>query len=505
MTKPNIVLIMADQLAPQWTGAYGHPMVKTPHMDALAARGTRFDAAYCNSPLCAPSRASFMSGQQVSRIAAFDNAAEFPASIPTFAHYLRLAGYKTVMSGKMHFVGPDQLHGFEERLTTEVYPVDLAWTPDWTKPDERIAHWYHNMDAVRQAGEAMTTFQYDYDDEAVFMARRRIFEHAMTGDAPLAMVVSLIHPHDPYVARPEFMELYDPDEIPMPGSEVATDPHSARLRTGIEAEQGAVSEDEIRKARHGYFANVSYFDDNVGKIVQALREADMLENTIIVVTSDHGDMLGEKGLWYKMSWLEHAARVPLIFAGPGVLQQTCADPCSLVDILPTFCEIGGCDGEPGAEVDGVSLWPTLTEGAASQREVIGEYCAEMTPGVPVCMIRRGPWKYIHCAYDPPVLYNVEEDPGELVNRADDPGCRDVVTAFQDEAASRWDDEAIRDAVTASQTARRVVQAANEVGRMTPWDYQPPRDASKEFVRNTVSWDDVLNRMQYPAPKGVSGP
>ena len=505
MNTPNIVLIMADQLAPQWTGAYGHPMVKTPHMDALAARGTRFNAAYCNSPLCAPSRASFMTGQQISRIAAFDNAAEFPASIPTFAHYLRLAGYKTVMSGKMHFVGPDQLHGFEERLTTEVYPVDLAWTPDWTKPDERIAHWYHNMDAVRQAGEAMTTFQYDYDDEAVFMARRRIFEHAMTGDAPLAMVVSLIHPHDPYVARPEFMGLYDPDDIPLPEGEVATDPHSARLRTGIEAEQGAVSEDEIRKARQGYFANVSYFDDNVGKIVQALREADMLENTIVVVTSDHGDMLGEKGLWYKMSWLEHAARVPLIFAGPGVVQQTCADPCSLVDILPTFCEIGGCDGKFGGEVDGVSLWPTLTEGVASQSEVIGEYCAEMTPGVPVCMIRRGPWKYIHCAYDPPVLYNVDEDPGELVNLADDPGCRDVVKAFQDEAASRWDDEAIRDAVIASQTARRVVQAANEVGRMTPWDYQPPRDASKEFVRNTVSWDDVLNRMQYPAPKGVSGP
>ena len=157
MTQPNIVIIMADQLSPQWTSAYGHPVAKTPHMDALAARGTRFDAAYCNSPLCAPSRASFMSGQQVSAIGAYDNAAEFPASVPTFAHELRLAGYRTVLSGKMHFVGPDQLHGFEERLTTDVYPADLAWTPDWTRPDERIAHWYHNMDAVRQAGEAMTT------------------------------------------------------------------------------------------------------------------------------------------------------------------------------------------------------------------------------------------------------------------------------------------------------------------------------------------------------------
>ena len=165
MKKPNIVLIMADQLAPQWTGTYGHSLVKTPHMDALAARGTRFDAAYCNSPLCAPSRASFMSGKQVTEIGAYDNAAEFPATIPTFAHYLRSAGYRTCLSGKMHFVGPDQLHGFEERLTTDIYPADTAWTPDWHKPEERIAHWYHNMDAVHQAGPAATTFQYEYDDE----------------------------------------------------------------------------------------------------------------------------------------------------------------------------------------------------------------------------------------------------------------------------------------------------------------------------------------------------
>ena len=110
---PNIVLIMADQLAPQFTGAYGHPVVKTPHIDALAARGMRFDAAYCNSPLCAPSRFSFMSGQLISRIAAYDNASEFSAAVPTFAHYLKVLGYHTCLSGKMHFVGPDQMHGFE--------------------------------------------------------------------------------------------------------------------------------------------------------------------------------------------------------------------------------------------------------------------------------------------------------------------------------------------------------------------------------------------------------
>ena len=141
---PNIVLIMADQLAPQFTGAYGHPVVKTPHIDALAGRGMRFDSAYCNSPLCAPSRFSFMSGQLVSRIGAYDNASEFSASVPTFAHYLKLMGYRTCLSGKMHFVGPDQMHGFEERVTTDIYPSDYAWTPDWERTEERIDKWYHN-------------------------------------------------------------------------------------------------------------------------------------------------------------------------------------------------------------------------------------------------------------------------------------------------------------------------------------------------------------------------
>ncbi|MEM6728259.1 MAG: choline-sulfatase [Pseudomonadota bacterium] len=501
MTQPNIVLIMADQLAPHWTGTYGHPHVQTPHMDALAARGTRFDAAYCNSPLCAPSRASFMSGQLPTAIGAYDNAAEFPSTVPTFAHYLRRAGYRTCLSGKMHFVGADQLHGFEERLTTEVYPVDTAWTPDWRAPEERIAHWYHNMDVVRQAGAAKTTFQYEYDDEAVFFARRRIFEYRMEEAAPFAMVVSLIHPHDPYVARPEFWNLYEGVDLEPPKGPLAVDPHSNRVRAGIEAFEGAVSDDEIMRARRAYFANVSYFDDNVGKIVAALADADLLDNTIIIVTSDHGDMLGERGLWYKMSWFEAAARVPLIVAGPGVRHQTRGEPCSLVDILPTLREIAGDTSELGAPLAGRSLWPTLSEGRESQTEAIGEFCGETTPGAPLLMIRRGRFKYVHCAVDPPQLYDVEADPGELRNLASDPDYTEIADAFAQEVAARWDSDAITADVMASQAARRMINGALTKGRYAPWDYDPPRDASKEFVRNTVSWDDVVYRMQYPPPEG----
>ncbi|MEM7056173.1 MAG: choline-sulfatase [Pseudomonadota bacterium] len=499
MTRPNIVLIMADQLAPQFTGAYGHPLVQTPHMHALAERGTRFDAAYCNAPLCAPSRFSFMSGQLVTRIAAYDNASEFPATVPTFAHYLRMAGYRTCLSGKMHFVGPDQLHGFEERLTTDIYPADHAWTPDWELPDERIDSFYHNMDAVKNAGKAATTFQIEYDEETAFFARRRIFEYAMEKVDPFCMVVSFIHPHDPYVARPEWWDLYDHETIEMPGSPTATDPHSERLMKGIEAGVAEVTKDQIRNARHAYFANTTYFDSKVGAVVQALEESEQLDNTVVIVTADHGDMLGERGLWYKMTFFEHSGRVPMIVAGPGVQNQTIDAPCSLVDILPTFLDIAGVDAELGMPIDGTSLWPTLTDGRETQTEAIGEYCAEMAPAAPVFMIRRGRWKYIHCDADPAQLYDVEADPAELTNLASDPAHADTAAAFAEEVRARWDSEKISVDVIATQKQRRAVHAAMEAGLMTSWDYQPKRDAANEFVRNHVSWDDVLNRMQYPPP------
>jgi choline-sulfatase len=147
--RPNFLILMADQLTARALPAYGNRVAKTPHIDALAGAGVVFDSFYCNSPLCEPSRLSFLSGRQVSAIGAYDNAAEFPAQVPTFAHYLRRAGYQTVLSGKMHFGGADQLHGFEERLTTDIYPADFGWTPDWTRFEHRPT-WYHTMDSVTQ-------------------------------------------------------------------------------------------------------------------------------------------------------------------------------------------------------------------------------------------------------------------------------------------------------------------------------------------------------------------
>jgi choline-sulfatase len=499
-TRPNIVLIMADQLAPHFTGAYGHGVVKTPNLDALAARGACFDAAYCNSPLCAPSRAAFMTGQLISRLGTYDNASDFAASVPTFAHYLRQAGYRTCLAGRMHFVGPDQLHGFEERVTTDVYPADFAWVPDWQHADQRIDRWYHNMDPVFEAGSAVTAFQIEYDEEVGFAARRRLMQYACDRDAPFALVASFMNPHDPYVALPEFWNLYDDDAIDLPETgmnAVDRDPFSARVFDGIGAGAATTGAADIRRARRGYYANVSYFDSKIGEIVGAVEEIGQLDNTIFIVTSDHGDMLGERGLWYKMSFFEHSARVPLVIAGPGIAEGRIASPCSLVDLLPTMLDFAGAADMPmGRPVDGRSLAPMARGGDEDDGCAIGEYCAEMTAS-PVFMIRRGAWKYVHCDDDPPQLYRLDDDPLERINLAADPGCAQIAADFAAEVVSRWDSATLRDDVIASQAARRVVHRAMQTGRRTDWDYTPPRDAAEEYVRNHIDWTVAAARTRFP--------
>ena len=171
----NILVIMADQLSALALGCYHNADVKSPNIDRLAAEGVLFDSAYSSSPLCTPARYTLMTGQNVSACGGYDNAAYMPATMPTFAHYLRLMGYRTCLSGKMHFVGPDQLHGFEDRVTTDIYPADFGWIPDWENADERIDLWYHNMSSVKQAGVASISNQLAYDDEVGTQAMRVIY------------------------------------------------------------------------------------------------------------------------------------------------------------------------------------------------------------------------------------------------------------------------------------------------------------------------------------------
>jgi choline-sulfatase len=224
MNPPNVLVLMVDQLAGTFVPDGPAAFLHAPNLRALAARSARFTNAYTASPLCAPARASFMSGLLPSRTRVYDNAAEFASDIPTFAHHLRRAGYRTCLAGKMHFVGPDQLHGFEERLTTDVYPADFGWTPDYARPGERIDWWYHNLGSVTGAGTAEITNQLEYDDEVAYHATAKLHDLSRRQDVrPWCLTVSFTHPHDPYVARQRFWDLYEDCPALLP--EVAAIPY----------------------------------------------------------------------------------------------------------------------------------------------------------------------------------------------------------------------------------------------------------------------------------------
>ncbi len=505
-TKPNILIVMADQMAPAFLPIYGHRVVKAPHLEALAREGVVFDSAYCNSPLCSPSRAIFMTGQLPSRSGVYDNAAEFRADIPTYAHHLRSLGYRTILSGKMHFCGPDQLHGFEQRLTTDIYPADYGWTPDWDHPEAR-PDWYHNMSSVTQAGLCVRTNQLDFDDEVIFTSERALYEIARSNDKrPFLLVASLTHPHDPFAIPERYWSLYRDEDIDMPGPIVPReelDPHSLRIRHVCAMDAETVGEQHIRNARHAYYGAISYVDDNLGRLMEALRATGLASNTIIVFTSDHGEMLGERGLWFKMNFFEGGARVPLIVSAPQkYAPRRVAESVSLVDLTPTLIDMAGGDSAAlGATIDGRSLKGHL-EGVGGHDEAIGEYLAESAIA-PIVMMRRGPWKFIHSPPDPDQLYDVARDPGERDNLATQSAHAELLAAFKAEVARRWDLAALDAEVRESQHRRRIVDNALTKGEPHSWDFQPYRDASRTYVRNTIPLDDLESMARFPpvaAPK-----
>jgi len=488
--RPNFLFIMFDQLAPQSLPVYGHPLVKTPHLESLAERGVVFDNAYCNSPLCAPARFSMLAGQLCSRIGAYDNAAEFHADIPTFAHYLRYLGYRTALAGKMHFVGPDQLHGFEERLTTDIYPADFGWTPDWSQ-SERTWFWYHNMQSVVEAGVYARTLELDYDDDVHHNSLRYLHDAARTVDQrPFFLVASFIQPHDPYMTPQHYWDRYDHEAIDMPAVPAIPfgkqDRHSQRLYQTCQMDQYHVTDEHVRSARHAYYGMISWLDDRVGQLLESLTTTGLDANTIVIVTADHGDMLGERGMWYKMSFFERSARVPLIISAPRLFGAgRVATNVSHVDLLPTLCALAN-DGDACDlvdHVDGESLVPLLSQHTEQRLGlVLGEYLAEGTQQ-PLLMVKHGQFKLVLCADDPPQLYDVAHDPHERQNLDGTPELAAVQTKLSSIAAQQWNSERLRDAIIESQRRRLFLQRVIHKGRETHWDFQPYRDASRQYNRN----------------------
>lgn len=491
MQQPNIILFMVDQLTAFVLNAYGGKVCKTPNLDALAARGVVFENAYCPYPLCAPSRFAMMSGRLPSRIGAYDNGAEFTASTPTFAHYLRRQGYYTCLSGKMHFVGPDQYHGFEERLTTEIYPADFSWTPDadfrdYNQDEERAYSFgVSTIDTVRDAGPVARSMQIDYDEDVVHKAQRELFTRARSDDPrPFMLTVSLTEPHDPYVTTREYWDRYADAQIDAPRVAhipvEARDPHSQSLYYHYGQDKCSLSEQDYRNARRGYYGMISYVDDLFGKLMQTLEACDFERETVVIFTSDHGDMIGERGMWFKKTLFEPAVRIPLFIAHPDHRPGRVSSPVSLLDILPTLTDIARIDSaQLRTPLDGKSLLPAL-RGESIGGPVLVEHIDGGTSAPRVC-IRDGDKKLVYSRAYPSQFYDLSTDPLEQNNLA---GTGDPEeTRLAEFAEQTWPLDRLLDDVIRSQLERKLVDAALGSGRIEGWDFEPgPLTQNTRYVR-----------------------
>ena len=486
-TRPNILLVMADQLNPGFLPVYGHPLVQAPHLASLAARGTVFTKAYCNYPICAPSRYSMLTGRLPHTIGAWDNAAEFAAETPTLAHRLRRLGYRTTLCGKMHFVGPDQLHGYDERLITDIYPADFAWVPDWAE-GPRNAPTGISMRAVVEAGHCLRSLQIDYDDETEHLALQKLHDLARRpAKEPFFLTVSFSHPHSPFTAPKAHWDRYRHDDIEMPAvgplSYDALDTHSRWLYLSHGRDRLAVTDAHIRNARHAYYGMISYVDDKLGQLLGALHDLGMADDTLVVFTSDHGEMLGERGMWYKQCFFEGSARVPLVIAGAGWSGPSRSDTLvSLVDLMPTLLETAG---EPQADADaraaGTSLH-AVTAGAGAERAVFSEY-SDMGVCAPCRMVRLGRHKLIVTHGHLHQLYDLEADPLELANLAGNPAHAPIEARLLERAFAGWDPDLLEARIRQSQRDRQLIYG---VTRKDPparnWSWVVRPDDARRFVR-----------------------
>ena len=481
---------------------YGHPLAKTPHLDALATSGTVFTNAYCNFPLCAPSRASMLAGRYANALQVWDNATEMSATTPTIAHYLRDRGYHTVLCGKMHFIGPDQLHGFDERIVTDIYPSNFAWTPDWIV-GERYRPTGINMRAVVDSGQCVRSLQIDYDDEVTHAGVQKLYDLARFHQhAPFLLWVSFTHPHSPYITTRKYWDLYLPDEVPpprVPPLELeAMDTMSRWLHYAHGGDLHEVTPQHVQTARHAYLGMCSYIDDQVGRLLTVLDETGLTDNTALIFTSDHGEMLGERGMWFKQSFYEPSAGVPLLIKLPGMDGNRRVDKLvSLVDLLPTCMDIagGGSDWQPQcAPIDGSSLLPLMrSQNSAWENQVIAEYTGEGVTA-PCRMLRRNNFKFIYTHGHPDLLYDLDMDPLEMNNLIGHAKYADLATEMRTAILRDWEPATIHQACIASQQARLFIQKTTQGN--PNWAYQFRPDDTSRFIRND-SAVGIKAKARYP--------
>lgn len=449
----NLLFILSDQHNRDSLGCYGHPLVETPHLDALAARGGRFSSAYCNSPLCVPSRASLATGRYVHQTGYWDNASPYEGRIPGWGHRLTEAGHRVDAIGKLHYRSVEDPVGFSETLLP-MNVVDGIGDVMGSIRDGTPRYEMERAD-VENAGPGVSA-SLDYDADVAGLACDWLSRRARsTSRYPWVLFVSFVSPHPPFVAPSELYEKYPLDAITLPVQfrfgEPPPHPSLATLRRTLHLEE-PFTDTQIRRATATYYAMCTYVDRQVGRVLGTLEQTGLADTTRVIYTSDHGESLGRRGLWGKFTLYEESVAVPMIVAGPGVPKgEVSSEIVSLVDCYPTILEaLGHEQTDAERELPGRSLLP-IARGAKGSGLAFSEYHAVGSTSASY-MLRERRYKYIHHVGERPQLFDLQSDPQELIDLADDPGSREVVTEYERRLRSRVNPEGADAAAKADQRA-----------------------------------------------------
>lgn len=483
MQSQNLLIIMSDEHNRAMAGCYGHPLIKTPHLDRLATQGTLFTRAYTPCPVCVPARAAFATGKHIHQIGYWDNADPYDGSIRSWHHRLRDRGHRVVSIGKLHFRSDDDDNGFSE----EILPMhvidgkgDLMGLVREDLP-KRGMSW--KIAKLAGPGESPYTL---YDRQIVARAQVWLREEAPKyRDKPWVLFVSFVTPHFPLIAPPEYYYRYfDDPELPMPKLYAADKrPQHPFLRDYSDSfnyDDYFETDQDVRRAVAGYFGLCSFMDEQVGKLLQGLRACNLADNTRILYTSDHGDNLGARGLWGKSTMYEESAGIPMILAGEGIPQSCRVDePVTLLDAYPFIMEAVGAGGPGSIDADhpGISL-ASVARGVVPERPVISEYHG-MGSRTGAFMIRRGRFKYVHYVAYPPQLFDLETDPEELYDLAQNPEMEETIRDCERYLRTIVDLEEVDGRAKARQAellhlngGREAVIARGDLGFSPPPGYNP---------------------------------
>ncbi|MFC7249206.1 sulfatase-like hydrolase/transferase [Halomicroarcula sp. GCM10025324] len=465
----NVLLILSDEHRPDALGCAGHPHVETPNLDALAAEGTRFTDAYCSSPLCVPSRASFATGRYVHEIGAWDNAAPYDGAPSSWGHHLTEHGVQHATVGKLHFE-PDVDDGFDDQYLTEhmetLDTFGLYRDPPGVRPNGR--------NRIERAGPVPDGQAWYNTNGANEVCDQNRFERAVEwiedrskSEEPWLLSVNSLIPHFPLEVEQSYYDRYPPEEMDLPVDYPPSDDHPVLNQLREHFDGLDLRKETLRRTRSAYFGLITALDDYIGDLLDALERTGQADETLVVYTSDHGEVLGDHGLWWKCNMYEQSVGVPLVMRGPGIERgQTVEGPVSLLDVVPTMTDALDVPADPAWQ--GRSLLPIAT-GRGEQdpsRTVFSEYHAHGTSHG-IYMIRRGSHKYVHYVDGPDQLFDLETDPDELTNRAGAPKYQDIGTSLKAELREIVDPEAVDERARRNQRRRR-----NELGIDGPSNVDP---------------------------------